>query len=112
MPTLKQLVDGAIKAGSCFSIPKHWGTQIEVPSNSWSFRFVPPSDGWLHIQAYQSINIFVGCDDRQSGISTYNVAPFATAAIPVRKGTTCLLYQYVNTSGSYKAFFFPLFSSP
>lgn len=46
MPTLKQLVDGAIKAGSKFAFPKS-GVGIDLPAQPGKWYYTMPFDGFF-----------------------------------------------------------------
>lgn len=58
MPTLKQLVDGAIKAGSKFAFPKSEATIVPAQNGKWHYTM--PFDGYFCAALWYASLIMVG----------------------------------------------------
>lgn len=115
MPSLKQLLDSAIKNGGMFGTPNETaGINItSITENEWGQTYTAPEDGFLFICAYEPYNLFLGTN---IGLPSYVqgvAAPeehlqYGSCLLPVRKGLSYTVFYYKKAGQNYHIGFFPL----
>ena len=114
MPSLKQLLDSAIKNGSSWGIPEASRKVTISFTNTadWTNSYIPPEDGFVFVAAYKAQNIYLASSNEFcSGVARLDDLGlgFASCMLPVKKGVHVAVYcEQTETDVLYYISFFPL----